>query len=222
MTICITEKLCCTPEKNTTLQINYIPIYNKIFLKRSKKFECKHVCSMHVYVYIHTYKHIHTHICMYTIKYIYIYSGPDDSADLLLRELKPYKFSFCSLFSNLDMWRGAQENMAWGSELETQHAKSIVLDRRCDLCDREHLSQQEAGGWGRVSCGTTIKTLGGNAKGDDIKKKNKNRPNDLHVPWPVSKHSVVRFSHHRVLFLQHDKVRTLGGANDSSGKSPNS
>lgn len=110
---------------------------------------------------------------MYTIKYIYIYSGPDDSADLLLRELKPYKFSFCSLFSNLDMWRGAQENMAWGSELETQHAKSIVLDRRCDLCDREHLSQQEAGGWGRVSCGTTIKTLGGNAKGDDIKKKKK-------------------------------------------------
>ena len=111
--------------------------------------------------------------------------------------------------------------MAWGSELETQDAKSIVLDRRCDLCDHEHLSQQEAGGRGGVPCGTTIKTLGGNAIGDDIKNKNKNRPNDLHVPWPVSKRSVVGFSHNQVIFPQHVKVRTLGRASDSSRKSPN-
>ena len=50
---------------------------------------------------------------------------------------------------------------------------SVVLDITCALCDHEHLSQEEAGGRGGVSCGTTIKTLGGNAKGDDIKKKKK-------------------------------------------------
>lgn len=63
--------------------------------------------------------------------------------------------------------------MAWGSELETQDAKSIVLDIRCDLCDLEHLSQQEAGGRGGVSCDTTRKTLGGNANRDDQKQKKK-------------------------------------------------
>ena len=116
-------------------------------------------------------------------------------------------FSFCSLFSNFDRWRGIQEHMACGSELETQDAKSIVLDIRCDLSDREHLSHQEAGGRGGVSCDTTRKTLGGNANGM-TKKKKQHRPNDLHLPWPVSKHSVVQLSHHQVLFPQHNKVRT--------------
>ena len=40
--------------------------------------------------------------------------------------------------------------------------------------------------------------------------KKQHRPNDLQLPWPVSKHSVVRFSHHQVLFPQHNKVRTWG------------
>lgn len=102
--------------------------------------------------------------------------------------------------------------MACGSELETQHAESIVLDRRCDLCDHEHLSQLEAGSREGVSCSTTRKTLGGNANGDDIK----NRPNDLLLPRPVSKLSVLQFSHHQVLFPQHDRVRTLGRAGGSS------
>ena len=57
---------------------------------------------------------------------------------------------------------------------------SVVLDITCDLCDHDHLSQQEAGGRGGVSCGTTIKTLGGNAKGDDIiKKKTKTKPDQM-------------------------------------------
>lgn len=37
---------------------------------------------------------------------------------------KTLQVSFCSLFSNLDKWREAQESMAWGSELETQDAVS--------------------------------------------------------------------------------------------------
>ena len=53
--------------------------------------------------------------------------------------------------------------------------------------------------------------LEGNANGNDIK----NRPNDLLVPWLVSKHSVLQFSYHQVLFSQRDKVRTSGRANDS-------
>ena len=28
--ICVTKSLCCTPETNTTLLINYAPIENKI------------------------------------------------------------------------------------------------------------------------------------------------------------------------------------------------
>lgn len=56
--------------------------------------------------------------------------------------------------------------MAWGRALETQPAESIVLGLRCDLCDHEHLSQQEAGSRGRASGVTTRKTLGGNANGD--------------------------------------------------------
>ena len=31
--ICITESLCCTPETNTTLLINYVPIWNIMFKK---------------------------------------------------------------------------------------------------------------------------------------------------------------------------------------------
>lgn len=46
----------------------------------------------------------------------------------------------------------------------------------------------------------------------------KNRPNDLLVPWLVSKHSVLQFSYHQVLFPQHDKVRTSGKASDSKRK----
>lgn len=61
-----------------------------------------------------------------------------------------------------------------------------------------------------------VAPLEGNASGDDIK----NRPNDLLVPWLVSKHSVLQFSHYQVLFPQHDKVRTSGRARDSKRKNP--
>ena len=35
MDMCITESLCCIPETNTTLHINYTPI--QLFLKNHKK-----------------------------------------------------------------------------------------------------------------------------------------------------------------------------------------
>ena len=37
MCICITDSLCCTPETNTTLQINYTPI--KFFFKKVNESE---------------------------------------------------------------------------------------------------------------------------------------------------------------------------------------
>lgn len=51
-------------------------------------------------------------------------------------------------------------------------------------------------------------------------KKRKNRPNDPHVPWPASKHSVVRFSHHQVILPQHTKVRMLGRASEAAENPP--
>ena len=51
-------------------------------------------------------------------------------------------------------------------------------------------------------------------------KKRKNRPNDPHVPWPASKHSVVRFSNHQVILPQHTKVRMLGRASEAAENPP--
>ena len=47
--ICITESLCCTPETNTTLLINYAPIWNENFLKfynhgQKQKYEKSVIC----------------------------------------------------------------------------------------------------------------------------------------------------------------------------------
>ena len=52
--VCITESLCCTPETNTTLLINYTPIENKNLQKTllSKKKKKTYVCVC-VYIYIY-------------------------------------------------------------------------------------------------------------------------------------------------------------------------
>lgn len=65
------------------------------------------------------------------------------------------------------------------------------------------------------------KNTGRKCQWDDQKKKKKqHRPNDLHLPWPVSKHSVVQLSHHQVLFPQHNKVRTLWSQWQQQKKTP--
>ena len=128
-------------------------------------------------------------------------------------------FSFCSLFSNFDRWRGIQEHMACGSELETQDAKSIVLDIRCDLSDREHLSHQEAGGRGGVSCDTTRKTLGGNANG--MTKKKKNNTDQMTCTFPGQCQNIQWFNWVITRCSSPNTTRwELGGASDSSRKNP--
>ena len=44
--ICITESLCCTPETNTTLLIDYTPIYNKKFFKRLNQEEIENLNTL--------------------------------------------------------------------------------------------------------------------------------------------------------------------------------
>ena len=41
MYICITESLCCTPETNTTLKINYILQFLKMVKKKEIKYKRK-------------------------------------------------------------------------------------------------------------------------------------------------------------------------------------
>ena len=123
---------------------------------------------------------------------------------LFIRKTKiPQVFFLCTLLKTGRAQKG-REREARGSAVKTQPAGPLVLDIRCDPRDHEHLSQREAGSRGGAACGATGKRQDWNANGNDIK----HRPNDLLVPWLVSKHSVLQFSYHQVLFPPHDKVRT--------------
>lgn len=87
---------------------------------------------------------------------------------------------------------------------------------KCDLCDHEHLSQQGAGyrGGAVVESWETRKIKKIKLKGNTNRNGIKNRLNDPLVSWLESKHSILQFTYHQVLFPLYDKVRTLGRASD--------
>lgn len=76
----------------------------------------------------------------------------------------------------------------------------VVIDVTCVIMS-VHRNREPAAG-GECLEVPQEKKLEGNADGNDIK----NRPNDLLVPWLVSKHSVLQFGYQQVLFSQCDRT----------------